>query len=393
MKKKYFRKMQILKLEKNDAYNQEVIGSDDNHVENSITDNCSTPSKGGGAIIPNTKQYFKCDLAVQVWQSASNVTEYQIVSYENLVDMIINFESNPIIIKMRDLTKEYYSTGEVSLKNEYDRLKNKLPLITFTCYLKDYRKVDNLDQYTGDIVLDIDYKDNPELEQRFDALRRGIQDNSYTHLCFNSPKGYGYGLKIVVRVRLNERIKEINNLLKEEEVDPMDRDKLLEELKDFHKTAYKQVSKYYTEKYNFIGDSNAEALMGACFLSGDKEVYYNASSSLFNVSWVYSPKPKQVFNFTPIDTSIPSFELMDKIINQFFKGEINGRNRTVFNLAMQVKYYGVSQNEVIQYAMNRFGASDFTEREIQRCVQNAFKNEYTPINQFIINQSNNENIA
>ena len=33
-----------------------------------------------------------------------------------------------------------------------------------------------------------------------------------------------------------------------------------------------------------------------------------------------------------------------------------------FNLAMQVKYYGVTQSEVIQYAMNRFGASDFNEK-------------------------------
>jgi hypothetical protein len=380
--------MQILKLEKNDAYNQEVIGSDDTHVRNNILDDCSAPSNGSGAVVP-----IKCDLAVQVWQSASNVTEYQIVSYENLVDMIINFESNPIIIKMRDLAKEYYSTGEVSLKNEYDRLKNKLPLITFTSNFKGYRNTKYLNEYTGYIVLDIDYKDNPELEQRFDALRRGIQDNSYTHLCFASPKGKPYGLKVVVRVKLNERILYINNLLKKDDLEPVEREKFIEEVKDFHKTAYKQVSKYYTEKYNFIGDSNAEALMGACFLSGDKNIYYNPNSSYFNVAWVYSPKPKQVFNFTPIDTSIPSFELMDKIINQFFKGEINGRNRTVFNLALQVKYYGVTQSEVIQYAMNRFGASDFTEREIQRCVQNAFKNEYTPINQFIINQSNNENIA
>lgn len=349
-----------------------------------------------GAIAPivsnNKEQYINFNM-VQIWKNASNVTDSQIVSCETLVDMIVKFESNPIIIKMRDLIKEYYSTGEERLKKEYDRLKTKLPLITITSILKDYRSERYLRKYTWYIVLDIDYQDNPELEHRFDVLRRNIEGDLYTCLCFASPKGKPNGLKIVVRVKLNERIKEINNLLKKDDLEPVEREKLIEEVKDFHKTAYKQVSKYYTEKYNFIGDSNAEALMGACFLSGDKEVYYNASSSLFNVAWVYCPKQKQVFNFTPIDNSLPAYEIMDKIINQFFKGEINGRNRTVFNLALQVKYYGVTQSEVIQYAMNRFGASDFTEREIQRCVQNAFKNEYTPINQFIINQSNNENIA
>lgn len=340
----------------------------------------------------STEQYINYNM-VQIWQKASNVTDYQIFSCKTLVEKILRFESNPILIKMRDLIKEYYSTGDEDLKKQYDRLKPQLPLITFTSILDGYRDTKYLREYSGNIVLDIDYQDNPELEHRFDVLRRNIQDDLCTCLCFTSPKGKPNGLKIVVRVRLNERIKEINNLLKKDDLEPVEREKFIEEVKDFHKTAYKQVSKYYTEKYNFIGDSNAEALMGACFLSGDKEVYYNTSSSLFNVAWVYCPKTKQVFNFTPIDNSLPAYELMDKIINQFFKGEINGRNCTVFNLAMQVKYYGVSQSEVIQYAMNRFGASDFNEKEIRRCVQNAFKNEYVPINQFIINQSNNENIA
>ena len=345
------------------------------------------------SIVSNNKEQYINYNMVQIWQKASNVTDYQIVSCETLVDMMVKSESNPILINMRDLIQEYHSTGEERLKKEYDRLKTKLPLITITSILKDYRSERYLREYTGYIVLDIDYQDNTELEHRFDVLRRNIQDDLCTCLCFASPKGKPYGLKIVVRIRLNERIKEINNLLKKDDLEPVEREKLIEEVKDFHKTAYKQVSKYYTEKYNFIGDSNAEALMGACFLSGDKEVYYNASSSLFNVAWLYCPKQKQVFNFTPIDNSLPAYEIMDKIINQFFKGEINGRNSTVFNLAMQVKYYGVSQNEVIQYAMNRFGASDFDEKEITRAVRNAFKNEYTPINQFIINQSNNENIA
>ena len=340
----------------------------------------------------STEQYINYNM-VQIWQKASNVTDYQIFSCKTLVEKILRFESNPILIKMRDLIKEYYSTGDEDLKKQYDRLKPQLPLITFTSILDGYRDTKYLNEYTGYIVLDIDYQDNTELEHRFDVLRRNIQDDLYTCLCFASPKGKPYGLKIVVRVRLNERIKEINNLLKQDDLELVEKEKLIEEVKCFHKAAYKQVSKYYTEKYNFIGDSNAEALMGACFLSGDKEVYYNASSSLFNVTWVYCPKTKQVFNFTPIDNSLPAYELMDKIINQFFKGEINGRNCTVFNLAMQIKCYGVSQSEVIQYAMNRFGASDFNEKEIRRCVQNAFKNEYTPINQFIINQSNNENIA
>lgn len=350
-----------------------------------------------GAIAPivsnNKEQYINFNM-VQIWKNASNVTEYQIVSYETLVDMIVKFESNPILIRMRDLTKKYFSTGDESLKIEYDKLKPQLPLISFTSNLKDYRNTKYLNEYTGDIVLDIDYQDNPELEQRFDALRRGIQDNSYTHLCFNSPKGYGYGLKIVVKVGLKERILEINNLLKKDDLEPMDRDKLIEEVKDFHKTAYQQVSKYYSGKYDFITDKNAEAIMGACFLSGDKDVYYNPNSSYFNIEWTYCPKPKQVVReYSESTPNIPNNQLMDDIIDKFFIGKINGRNQTVFDLAKHVKFYGVSEDEVVQYAMNRFGASDFTEREIRRAVKNGYKNEYKPVNQYMIDNPNNENAA
>lgn len=331
---------------------------------------------------------------IQVWDSASSVRENRYFSAEELVKEVWCIKSTPKMKKIRKANKDYQETKVDSYKVEYSKLKETLlPLITFSSQFKNYRSTEFLYHYTGLVVLDIDLDDNADLPAKFDILKRNISNDPNTFMCFDSPKGFGYGLKVVVKVRLNERIKEINRYLKRNDLDSLRRKKLIDEVKSFHDESYKTVKNYYTKKYGFVTDKNAEGIMGGSFMSGDSNIYYNPNSSLINVAWVYCPQPKKEFNFSPMDISVPSYELMDKVIQVYFKGNVGYRNNTVFLLAMQVKIYGVSKEDVVQYALNRFGASDFGEKEIRRCVGNGFKNNYTPNNQFLINNSNNENRA
>ena len=213
-------------------------------------------------------------------------------------------------------------------------------------------------------------------------------------MAFYSPKGKDYGLKIIAGVKLPQIIKDINLRLKED-ISNEERKLLIDKLKDFHDKAYSFVGNYYSTKYELNIDKCAKNIQGGTYISADATPYYNPNSSCFEVVWVYCPKPKQVIReyCNSSTLSIPSLELMDDIVEKFFKGNTTGRNYTVFQLSMQVKYYNISQEEIIQYALNRWGASDFGEKEITRAVKNGFKKEYTPINQYQINQSNNEKLA
>ncbi len=330
---------------------------------------------------------------VQVWKAAWDVKNNKYFTLDEIVKMIANRELDKTIIEMREVFEQYVETGDLEIKKKYDSIKPNLPLVTFSSNFDSRRVENHLINYTGYVIVDIDLKENPDLPVRIESLKRELKDCPYVCLMFDSPSGKGNGLKLVFKEKLNKEIFNYNNELKVCK-DAIRRKELIDIIKDFQAKAHKQIREYFNNKYDFVIDECAKNFQGVCYLSADKDIYYNPNSSEFNIFWTYCPAQKQVINYNiSINCNLPSYELMDKIINQFFKGEINGRNCTVFNLAMQVKYYGVTQSEVIQYAMNRFGASDFNEKEIRRCVQNAFKNEYVPINQFIINQSNNENIA
>lgn len=342
-------------------------------------------------VNPQTIETNELIPAIQIWKSATNVKKNNYLSADELVKLIMISDSNDVLIKMRQLNEQFVNNGDISFKNEYDCLKPNLPLITFTSHLKDYRSEGHLYHYTGETILDIDFKDNPGLIERFDVLKRNISDDLYTYMCFTSPKGVGYGLKIVVRVALNNRIVQINNELKREDLDLKKREELIEEVKSFHSESYKAISKYYSKKFEIVLDSNAEAMQGCCFLSGDKDIYYNPNSSCFKIIWTYLKKEKPVYN-TYIDSNSnlsSSSEILEAILKDFTKN-CSGRNSSTYIIAMQAKHYNISEYEVLNFVMSKWGDTDFTEKEALRAIRNGFK--YNPYTQYIFNSNNSNNI-
>lgn len=334
------------------------------------------------------------DHKIQKWQSAKATKEFVIVDMEEFISQIKRNDSCPYFIQMRKHIEEYYETGDQELEKRYKQMKAKLPLLSITSLMYPKRADINIIEYTGLIALDIDDKDNEHLRGKYSLVKEIISDDLYTNMAFYSPKGKDFGLKIVVKVKLPKAIKDINIRLKEE-ISNEERKLLIDKLKDFHKTAYTLVENYYSTKYELNIDKCATKIQGGTYISGDATPYYNPNSSCYEIVWVYCPKPKVVIKeyYNSGVSSIPNYQLMDNVIDVFFKGNTTGRNYTVFQLAMQVKYYGVSQEEVVLYALHRWGDSDFNEAEIRRAVNNGFKKEYTPKNQYIINNENNKKIA
>lgn len=360
-------------------------------VEETVNEGVITSIKGKtyNCILPKNLENI-----VQKWKLASATKDFVVFDLEELVSQIISNDTNPYFIEMRKYIEEFYETGDEKLKQMYEQMKAQLPLLSITSVMYPKRSDFNIIDYTGLIVLDIDDKDNEHLRGKYDLVKNIVSNDLYTQMAFYSPKGKNYGLKIIVKIKLPQAIKDINLRLKED-ISDEERKLLIEKLKSFHKTTYTFVENYYSKKYELNIDKCATKTQGGTYVSGDSNPYFNPNSSVFEIIWAYCPKPKQVLReYCKSSTlSIPCYQLMDNIIEKYFKGNITGRNYTVFQLAMQVKFYGVSQDEVIQYSMNRFGASDFDEKEITRCVRNGFKNEYTPDNQYMIDNSNNENAA
>lgn len=352
-----------------------------------------TPIIGSGAIVPPSSNFELSELPmIQIWASASDVVNNNYVSIESLVQMIKERELDSQIISLRQLNIKAIECKDKELKGElmkeYKTIKNKLPLITFSSYLKDYRDENHLYHYTGLIVLDVDLKENPTLPLRIKTLKRNISDCPNTFLMFDSPRGEGYGLKIVVRISLNSEIILCNKELKKE-LDNSKRKELINTIKDFHYQAHQRIREYYSNKFDLEIDKGAKNFQGVCFLSGDIKLFINPNSSFFNIVWAKRKKEVIIYNSYDFNYSTTSnTEILEGILKDFTKN-CGGRNDATFAIAMQSKHYNISENEILSFVMNKWGDNDFDQKEALRAIRNGFK--YNPYFQYSFNANNNKN--
>ncbi|MDD2576781.1 MAG: BT4734/BF3469 family protein [Bacteroidales bacterium] len=356
---------------------------------------CSTPLIGSGAmaliknvIVENMQP------KVQVWRSARDVRNYKYLTLDELANIIASRENDKTIIGLRNLNTKYVETGNLEYKIQYDLLKPKLPLCTLTSNMDNYRNEKHIHNFLGLCVLDIDIKDNPLLPKIIKSLKNKFSNSPLTLLNLTSPRGEGYGLKVVVKIYLNEVILQCNEELNNCK-DAKRREELVEIIKDFYSVAHKSIRDYFinmfNDDYTIVFDTNAKNIQGEAFLSGDANVYYNPNSSPFQVAWVKKEKkvPQMntynTFNYTATSND----EILEAILNDFTKN-CNGRNMATFNIALQAKHYNISENEILSFVMNKWGDTDFNEKEALRAIRNGFK--YTPYVQYVFNSNNSNNI-
>ena len=159
--------------------------------------------------------------------------------------------------------REVQETEKQSLKQEL------LPAFFPTVHLGNDNKLDDFSSPTGIIQFDIELKDNPECD--FISLRKEIQSFKETYYLFNSPSG---GLKFGILTDFNKHD-----------------DEDLESVKERYKLAYSLTKDSFTNQLKCQFDDSVGNLKWACYLSSDKEAYFNPHSLKYIVDskCIYSP--------------------------------------------------------------------------------------------------------
>lgn len=132
--------------------------------------------------------------------------------------------------------------------DDYNTSKRSLPAFTPSGLFENGRKIENLKEYSGLIVLDLD---KLSLEQLSLAVNKA-QEIQYTYASFISPSGQG--LKVLVKVFSR----------------PV-----------FHKSIFNQVKGFYETRLNLVIDPSGKDITRLCFVSWDESLYLNPSSLIF----------------------------------------------------------------------------------------------------------------
>lgn len=250
--------------------------------------------------------------------------------------------------------RSHIQQGNYSLA---DTLKKKLYGMTFSAIFHSdrNRKKDNMVEYTGVVVLDIDNLTKEQITR----LKPIIIKISHTLMCFISPSGMG--LKIVV-VTDNK--------------DP-----------NQHKACYQQVINYYKQHLNVEFDEQTNDITRLCYVSDDSEAYFNPNAEIFNCGSevsdqsAHSGESEETLQSNRdtgnnINTDQQFLHQMKYTVSYtgnkvlFEKGS---RNRFIYILASNCNRYGYDKEKVINYCLKHYLEADFPKEEIIATISSAYE--------------------
>jgi hypothetical protein len=130
-------------------------------------------------------------------------------------------------------------------------IKEQLPIIIASGQVEPGKKTnDNVRYHSGIIMLDLDRKDNPDIDSKI----RDINNDRFTYLSFSSPnKGY----KVCIYTSILD-IKE-------------------------HGEYYSEISDYYSKTYDVKCDNRCRNIARFCFLPFDDKYYHNPLSEKYTL--------------------------------------------------------------------------------------------------------------
>jgi len=174
--------------------------------------------------------------------------DFSIPKKEMLLSEIFNLIKRG---KWKEEIEQMRFAKQSSKDKMYDELKNRLHSFTSSGTFDGKRSKDSILKYSR--IMSLDFDDIPI--EDVNELKDKVIEDKYTLGCFISPSGNG--LKVFVKIDSDE---------------------------SQHLTAFNQVSEHFNKILDFDADENCKDISRLCYMSYDKDLFYNPSSDIFQVS-------------------------------------------------------------------------------------------------------------
>jgi len=163
------------------------------------------------------------------------------------------------LIKSSDKVRNMIQKLRNANSDQYEKMKRQLPQIIFSGVFE--KRADNaIKSYSGLLVVDLDSKDNPQVN--LVEMKSLLAQDPYIYAIFVSPSGRG--LKILVRVA--EPIGSVTDATA---------------LKKSHAASAKTFFSYLNHVYGLKADKSGTDLSRACFISWDPDLVINEKANIF----------------------------------------------------------------------------------------------------------------
>ncbi len=235
--------------------------------------------------------------------------------------------------------RKYIEEGN---KNTADMLKGKLDAFTVSGIFSPAknRKRENIQEYTGVFVLDIDDLSKDEIEKLIPIIKAIL----YTLMVFISPSGRG--IKIIVAT--NNR--DVNR----------------------HKECYQQVINYYSKKLNVNFDEQTNDVTRLCYFSSDSNAYFNMDAEIFICD--KNNEVDHVEQDKTIDYQIQKqLEYAVRYTERKIAFKEGSRHDFIHLLASNCNRYGYNKEKVLDYCLKNYVQYNFINEEIVGTINSAYE--------------------
>lgn len=252
--------------------------------------------------------------------------EVKVFSLVKLMQLVVTGHWKEKIEILRKLSKE-----------EYNKQKVFLPAVTFSGTFTE-RKADKIEEYSKVMCIDIDYLQPDTIN----ALKTKLADDDFVFFAFVSPSGNG--LKVLVKINTEAQ---------------------------HHKTAFKHLEAYFSEKYEVQIDKSCKDVSRLCFVSSD-EFAIIKDSKVFEVDLKYQEVhevTKKFTNSAPVFDAAKIFDTCVKWVERTYKYTVGNRHVYCFSLACALNRCGVPYEEAIMFIN---GAFDLPEADLVHSTKSAY---------------------
>ena len=241
-------------------------------------------------------------------------------------------------------------------------LKEQLPAVTFCGVFED--RFDNAClMYNQLMIVDID-KIN---EKRLQSLKLQMRDNSYVLAFFESPNG---GLKILI---------------------PIDSD-----ITKHNTDAFYYIEDMFKRLYNIQIDKSGKNISRLCFISSDKNSYYNPNCYILPIPEMvndsgFNEIKNNTENYIPSQDANYIFKICVKMVKASKVGNYRkgNRNNYIFVLSCLLCEFGVYDNQALSLVFEKYNSLQYSE--VKNTVSSAYRKNKQKFATKSINQRTNIN--
>jgi hypothetical protein len=261
---------------------------------------------------------------ISIYKNVFDTQSQYTITIDDALSRIKNGKSAQAIITIRNEPDE----------NRQSNLKNSLPSVTFSGIFKE-RIDEAMISHSGFICLDFDNVNVTEYKEKFKQWE-------HSYATWTSPRGNG--VKVLLRIANPKK----------------------------HREHFAALIKLYPNT-----DAKCANESRVCYESYDPEIYINREAKVFTQCLkIEVVETKKVSNdiFEVYRKLITWTEGSTKTDKSFHQGN---RNYFVYVMAGAMCRFGISEESASQLIVSDYSQNDFTKKEIERAIRNAYKKNNT----------------